>query len=138
MGIKPDAPHVLDYLQNEMNIPCYMITGDHEVTAYAIGKVIGIPADHIRANVSPADKQSIVQQLQNTHKLEDRHLMVSSSATNVKKGKRNVVMFVGDGINDSPSLAQADVNVAIASAQVVLMNSKLIDVLNTIDISKAT
>merc|ERR1712241_134068 len=96
------------------------------------------PADHIRANVSPADKQSIVQQLQNTHKLEDRHLMVSSSATNVKKGKRNVVMFVGDGINDSPSLAQADVDVAIGAAQVVLMNSKLIDVLNTIDISKAT
>merc|ERR1719361_2588702 len=45
--IKPDAPHVLDYLQNEEHIPCYMITGDHEVTAHAIGKVIGIPADHI-------------------------------------------------------------------------------------------
>ena len=134
--IKPDAPHVIDYLQNEENIPCYMITGDHEVTAYAIGKVIGIPPDHIRANVSPADKQSIVRQLQNTHSLDDRRA----------KNKKNVVMFVGDGINDSPSLAQADVgvaigagtDVAIASASVVLMNSKLIDVLNTIDISKAT
>merc|ERR1719216_497269 len=108
-----------------------MITGDNEVTANAIGKIVGIPTERIRANVSPQNKQNIVKQLQNTQSLDS---------------KSQIVTFVGDGINDSPSLAQADVgiaigagtDVAIASAQVVLMNSKLIDVLNTIDISKAT
>merc|ERR1712154_488853 len=62
--IKSDAYHVIDYLQNNENIPCYMITGDNQITANAIGKLIGIPADNIRANVSPGDKQNIVKQLQ--------------------------------------------------------------------------
>eukprot|EP00486_Rosalina_sp_Unknown_P009757 CAMPEP_0201594396 /NCGR_PEP_ID=MMETSP0190_2-20130828/191725_1 /ASSEMBLY_ACC=CAM_ASM_000263 /TAXON_ID=37353 /ORGANISM="Rosalina sp." /LENGTH=256 /DNA_ID=CAMNT_0048053991 /DNA_START=283 /DNA_END=1050 /DNA_ORIENTATION=- len=56
--IKPDAYHVIDYLQYKKNIPCYMITGDNQVTANAIGKLIGIPPDHIRANVSPGNKQN--------------------------------------------------------------------------------
>jgi len=143
--IKPGAAAVLEHLQSVERVPCYMITGDHEVTAHAIGREIGIPSDHIRANVSPADKQNIVRQLQSTHSLEAA-AKGSGSSSGSAKGRKNVVMFVGDGINDSPSLAQADVgvaigagtDVAIASASVVLMNSKLKDVLNTIDISKAT
>eukprot|EP01083_Nonionella_stella_P063993 166388_1 len=130
--IKRDAFDVVNHLQNVQNISCYMITGDNEITARAIGKMIGIPQDHIRANVSPQNKQNIVKQLQNTRSM--------------KHNAKSIVTFVGDGINDSPSLAQADIgiaigagtDVAIASASVVLMNSKLMDVLNTIDISKAT
>jgi len=135
--IKADARRVIDYLQQREEILCYMITGDNEVTANAIGKAVGIPSERIRANVSPQNKQRIVKQLQNT-----QSCFADSSAS----AQTQIVTFVGDGINDSPSLAQADVgiaigagtDVAIASASVVLMNSKLMDVLNTIDVSKAT
>jgi len=145
--IKQDAGHVVKYLQDELQINCYMITGDNEITASAIGKMIGIPPDRIRANVSPGDKQNIVRQLQNTRNIDLVDATRTNSTDHNKKfGSKSIVTFVGDGINDSPSLAQADVgiaigagtDVAIASASVVLMNSKLVDVLNAIDISKAT
>ena len=100
-----------------------MITGDNKKTAEAIGKQLGI--DRIFSEVLPEDKSSYVQKLQ-------------------QEGK--FVAMVGDGVNDAPALAQADIgiaigagtDVAIETAKVVLMKSDPADVLRAIKLSKAT
>lgn len=104
------------------NIDVVMITGDNKVVAERIGEKLGI--DKVIAEVLPQDKEREVSNLQ-------------------KAGKK--VAFVGDGINDSPALAKADVgigigsgtDIAIESADVVLMKNSLLDVASAIDLSKA-
>ena len=122
--IKPEAKHTIAQLRSR-GIACAMITGDHELTAHAVAKQLGI--DIVRAQVRPEDKAAVVTELQN------------------QDGQR-VVTFVGDGINDAPALATADVgmaigtgtDVAIESASVVLMSGELNKVVTAIDLSRAT
>lgn len=104
-------------------IKVYMLTGDNRRTAEYIGSQVH--ADEVIAEVLPQDKAAVVQKLQ-------------------QEGK--TVLMVGDGINDAPALAQADIGVAIGSgsdiamesSDVVLMRSDLEDVYRAIKLSKAT
>lgn len=106
-----------------LGIQVYMLTGDHQKTADHIGSLVHV--DHVVAQVMPGDKAAVVQKLQG-------------------EGRR--VMMVGDGINDAPALAQADVGVAIGSGSdiaiesgdIVLMRSDLMDVYRAIRLSKGT
>ncbi len=120
--IKPTAQAAVQGLQAR-GIETVMITGDNQRTAAAVAAQLGIT--RVFAEVLPADKARYVQQLQG-------------------EGRR--VAMVGDGVNDAPALAQADIgiaigagtDVAIATAKVVLMKSDPLDILRAITLSQAT
>ena len=107
----------------DMGIDVVMLTGDNRRTAEAIGRELGVT--NVIAEVLPQDKERVVAGLQ-------------------QEGKR--VAMVGDGINDAPALARADVgiaigagtDVAIESADIVLMKSDLMDAVTAVELSKAT
>ena len=121
--IREDSIKAVKDLQKE-KIFVYMITGDNKRTADAIGKQLGI--NHIISEVLPQDKANKVKELQ-------------------KRGKRKIAM-VGDGINDAPALAQADIGIAIGSGtdvametgNIVLMNNRTTDVVKAIKLSRIT
>ena len=111
-------------LMKERGIRCVMLTGDNERTAKAIANEIGV--DEVIADVYPEDKQRIISEL--------------------KSDKKHLVAMVGDGVNDAPALATADLGIAIGSgsdvalesSDIVLLNNSLVDVVNVIRLSHRT
>ena len=120
--IKKDSVNAVQQLQR-LGIRVIMVTGDNAITAQAIAKQAGIT--ELKAQVLPQDKASIIKELQ-------------------QQGE--IVGMVGDGINDAPALAQADVgiaigtgtDVAIESADIVILQGSLLKVPEAIALSKAT
>lgn len=119
--VKSDSPKAIKELQN-MGIKVVMVTGDNEKTAQAIAKESGV--DEVIAGVLPDGKEKVVTQYK----------------------QKGMVAMVGDGINDAPALTRADIGIAIGagtdvaidSADIVLMKSKLTDVSGAIRLSRGT
>jgi len=120
--IKENAKQAVAKMKN-LGLEVAMITGDNKKTAETIGKELNI--DRVFAEVLPEDKEKYVKKLQD-------------------EGK--IVAMVGDGVNDAPALARADIgiaigagtDVAIETANIVLMKSDPLDILRAIKLSKAT
>lgn len=120
--IKDNAPEVLFKLKN-MGLQAVMITGDNQRTAEAVAKKVGI--ESYLSEVLPEDKVNAVKKFQD---------------------KGHVVAMVGDGVNDAPALAQADVGIALGSGTdvaveaggLVLIRDNLMDVITAIQLSERT
>ncbi len=121
--VKPSSADAIAALRG-LGVRAVMLTGDNLTTARAIARGVGLGEEEVIAEVLPADKERHVRELQ-----EAGH----------------IVAMVGDGINDSPALARADVGLAIGAgadiakegADVVLMHSDLLDVARAIELSRA-
>ncbi len=120
-AIKPDSRKAVDEIKS-MGIEVVMLTGDNEVTAASIAEEAGV--DKVIGNVLPDGKEKVIRELS-------------------EKGR---TAMVGDGINDAPALTRADIGIAIGAgtdvaidaADVVLMNSSLMDAANAVRLSRAT
>ncbi|MDR1177509.1 MAG: copper-translocating P-type ATPase, partial [Spirochaetaceae bacterium] len=134
--VKPSSRAAIESLRG-MGIEVAMITGDNKKTAGAIARQVGI--DRVLSEVLPQDKSNEVKKLQ-------EYYGESTTPPREEKHRRRFVAMVGDGINDAPALAQADIGIAIGSgtdvamesADIVLMRSDLMDVSSAVNLSKKT
>jgi len=121
--IKPESRGVVSAL-HQMGIMCVLLTGDNWRTARAVGHQLGVT--NIHAEVMPGDKAAVVSDLQSS--------------------KKCTVAMVGDGVNDSPALAKADIGMAIGSgadvaveaADIILVKNDIEDVIMALDICRST
>ncbi|KAJ6168206.1 E1-E2 ATPase-domain-containing protein [Penicillium chrysogenum] len=123
--IRPEAIQVISALQKR-EIAVFMCTGDNQTTAHAVADMVGIARPNVVANIMPAGKADFAE------------------SQDSERGTRSIVAFVGDGVNDSPALAAADVSIAMASgsdvamnsADFILLNSELTTILNLVVLSR--
>ncbi|MDR2631297.1 MAG: heavy metal translocating P-type ATPase [Spirochaetaceae bacterium] len=147
--LKKSSKEAIERL-HKMGIKTAMITGDNQKTAAAIARQVGI--DRVLSEVLPQDKAAEIKKLQSEHSEESGSVQKVSNpfGTNHRNhasvDRHNIVAMIGDGINDAPALAQADIGIAIGSgtdvamesADIVLMRSDLMDVPTAINLSKQT
>jgi cation transport ATPase len=120
--VKPEARLVVTALRS-LGVDVWMVTGDNGRTAACVASTVGIPPSRVMAEVKPGEKAGKVRALQ---------------------AAGRTVAMVGDGINDSPALAQADVGlaigagaqIAVAAADIVLIRSHLADIVTALDLSR--
>ena len=121
--LKPDASASIVYLKEKMGVDVWMVSGDNRRTAAAIAKQLQLPSNYVVAEALPAAKVEKVQELQ-------------------RQGR--VVAMVGDGVNDSPALVQADVGLSIGkgaeiaaeASDMVLVRGNVGDVCTALDVSR--
>jgi len=123
-AVKPHAADVVSRLQQQQ-LKTYLVTGDNAQTAAVVAQQTGIPAEHVFAEVRPEQKAELVKKLQS-------------------QGGR--VAFVGDGINDAPALAQADLGIAVSrasdvareAADIILLKSEIEAVPEALGLARQT
>merc|ERR1711939_1178055 len=136
--LRPEARFVLDYLRNK-GIEVFIVSGDGPATVTAVARSLGIPDSHAVGGALPDDKRRFVEDIQAQIKRK--------RAWNGKmRQTRKLVAFVGDGINDTIALAQADVSVAqgggsyaaTSSADFALLSESLLSIITLQAIARST
>ncbi|KAI0864433.1 heavy metal translocating P-type ATPase [Xylaria cubensis] len=134
--IRPETPTVISSLRSN-GCDVWMLSGDNAITARAVALRVGIPEDNVIAEVLPTQKFEKIKYLQST-------LKARRGDAEEDLSRRATVAMVGDGINDAPALSMADVgiaigsgsDVAISSADFVLVNSNLTSVVTLLELSR--
>ncbi|KAI5994834.1 heavy metal translocatin [Pisolithus albus] len=140
--LRPEARQVIRKLQKH-GVGTWMVSGGNETTAKAVASMVGIPLSNVIAGVLPHEKAQKIEWLQRNGDKRLRSGWRKWFRRPVKSG-RCVVAMVGDGINDAPALATADVGiaigsgseVAISSASFILLSSNLRSLLTLADLSR--
>jgi Cu+-exporting ATPase len=140
--LKDGSKEAIQSLQN-MGLKVIMITGDNHQTAISIANSVNIK--EVISEVLPGDKARQIMELQDGRNLDPENTQ-SNNIDNSKSDRGEVVAMVGDGINDAPALAQADVGIAIgtgtdvamAAAPITLISGDLRGVARAIDLSRRT
>ncbi|VDB90090.1 unnamed protein product [Peniophora sp. CBMAI 1063] len=135
--LRPQAAVVIGHLQDR-GLKTWMISGDNATTAQAVAKQVGIPSSQVIAGVLPHEKAEKIRSLQSSQPIRRRWL------SGRRLDERSIVAMVGDGINDAPALASADVGIAIgsgsdvalSSAAFVLVSSELQSLITLFDLSR--
>ena len=133
---RDDAKATIEVLKTRFGIDPYMVTGDVLAIADEVADETGIPHANVYSEVKPLEKAETVERIKST----------GAGARNGAAKEGRITAFMGDGINDAPALAAADIGIAMASGtdialdagSVVLMRNNLSDMVVAIDLSKAT
>lgn len=141
--LRPEATSVIRQLKKR-GIDVWMLSGDNQITANAVGAQVGIAASNIIAGVLPDQKAEKITYLQKTLSKTHKSTFSCLSFLSRSTPKRATVAMVGDGINDAPALSTADLSIAIgsgsdialSSSSFILINSHLTSLLTLLDLSR--
>lgn len=139
--LRPESRPVIRALHRR-GVDVWMISGDNQTTAQAVGAMVGIAPEHIMAGVLPEQKADKIKYLQRSQVKSSRRSF--SGLDSQRDKQRAIVAMVGDGVNDAPALTVADVgiavgsgsDVAISAAEFVLIKSSLTSLLTLISLSR--
>ncbi|GJD07357.1 Probable copper-transporting ATPase HMA5 [Galdieria sulphuraria] len=134
--LRPEAKQVVAFFREKKKMECWLVTGDNENTAFSVAKAVGIPVEKVVSQALPGDKVKILESS------IEKYRNVSGKYSFFKPR----VVFVGDGVNDGPALAMADVGIAMGSknqlaagaARAIVMNDNLHGLVTLFDLSRVT
>jgi len=123
-AIRPEATEVVSELQTKFGIDCCMLTGDRQEAAFKIGSQVGLAPDEIFSQLFPEDKLNLVVSMKESDASTRASLLNPLT-------KRNLILFVGDGVNDAPAMATANVGVAMGAGAALAMETSDVTLLDS-------